>query len=141
VETVGIALALAGGLLAAPIFCLILSKVVRRFPLVASVAFCVAVPLVLLYASEVLLVLSRGVLSTRALIGPSYFLIHVLLTFSAAPALACVLILGRRNFAAWWPLVAAICWVVGAASIFYQYDVAETLYGIDFQAGPYQWPW
>jgi hypothetical protein len=141
VETVGIALALAGGLVGAPIFCLILAKVVRRFPRVASVAFWVAVPLVLLYASEVLLMLARGVLSTRALIGPSYFLIHVFLTFSAAPALACVLILGRRSPAAWWPLVAAICWVVGAASIFYQYDVAETLYGIDFQAGPYQWPW
>lgn len=140
-ETVGIALALAGGLVGAPIFCLALAKVVRRFPRVSSVAFWVAVPLVLLYASEVLLVLARGVLSTRALIGSFYFLIHVLLTFSAAPALACVLILGRRSLAAWWPLVAAICWVVGAASIFYQYDVAETLYGIDFQAGPYQWPW
>ena len=69
-ETVGIALALAGGLVGAPIFCFILARVVRRFPRVASVAFWAAVPLVLLYASEVLLVLTRGVLSTRALIGP-----------------------------------------------------------------------
>jgi hypothetical protein len=141
VEAFGIALALVGGLAAAPIFCLALAKMVRPFPRVAFLAFWIAVPLVLLYASEVLLVLTRGVLSTRALIGPSYFLIHVLLTFSAAPALACVLILGRRSLSTWWPLVAAICWLVGAGSVFYQYDVAETLYGIDGQGGPYQWPW
>ena len=125
----------------APIFCFVLAKWIRAFPHLASVAFWVAVPPVVLYASELLLVLTRGVLSTRAVIGPSYFWIHVLLTFSAAPALACVLILGRRNLAAWWPLVASICWVVGAGSVFYQYDVAETLYGIDGQGGPYQWPW
>jgi hypothetical protein len=141
VEAFGIALVLVGGLVAAPIFCLALAKMVRPFPRVAFLAFWIAVPLVLLYASEVLLVLTRGVLFTRALIGPSYFLIHVLLTFSAAPAFACVLILGRRSLSTWWPLVAAICWLVGAGSVFYQYDVAETLYGIDGQGGPYQQPW
>jgi len=140
-EAFGIALLLAAGLVGAPIFCFVLAKVVRPLPRVASVAFRVAVPLILLYSSELLLVLTRGVLSTRALIGPPYFLIHVLLTFSAAPALAGVLILGRRSLASWWPLAAAICWVVGAGSIFYQCDVAETLYGIDAQGGPYQRPW
>jgi hypothetical protein len=141
VEAFGIALALVGGLVAAPIFCLALAKMVRPFPRVASSAFWLSVPLVLLYALEVLLVLTGGVLFTRALIGPPYFLIHVLLTFSAAPALACVLILGRRSLSNWWPLVAAVCWLVGAGSVFYQYDVAETLYGIDGQGGRYQWPW
>jgi hypothetical protein len=141
VEAFGIAVVLVGGLVGAPIFCFVLAKVVRRFAQAATLAWWVAVPLVFLYVLELLLALTRGVLSTRALIGPSYFLIHVLLTFSAAPALACVLILGRRNVAAWWPVAAAICWIIGAASIFYQYDVAEALYGIDGQGGPYQWPW
>jgi hypothetical protein len=140
-EVLGIALALVGGLVAAPIFCFVLAKVVRRFPRIAALAFLVAVPLVLLYALELMIVLTRGILSTRALIGRPYFLIHVVLTFAAAPALACVLILGRRSLASWWPLAAAICWFVGAGSIFYQYDVAETLYGIDGQGGPYQFPW
>ena len=140
-EAFGIAVVLVAGLVGAPIFCFVLAKFVRRFPLTATLAWSAAVPLVFLYALEVLLALTRGVLSTRALIGPSYFLIHVLLTFSAAPALACVLILGRRNIADWWPAAAALCWIVGAGSIFYQYDVAEALYGIDGQGGPYQWPW
>jgi len=140
-EAFGIAIALAGGLVAAPIFCFVLAKVVRRFSRVAALLFVVSVPLILLYASELIVVSMRGVLSTRAMIGPVYFLIHVVLTLSSAPALACVLILGRRSPAAWWPLTAAICWFVGAGSIFYQYDVTETLYGIDGQGGPYQWPW
>ena len=140
-EAFGVALALAGGLAGAPIFCFVLAKLVRPFKRLASAAFWIAVPLVVLYASELVLVLARGVLATRALIGPPYFLIHVVLTLSAAPALACLLILGRRSLAAWWPAVAVVCWVVGAASIFYQYDVAETLYGIDVHDGPYQRPW
>ena len=45
------------------------------------------------------------------------------------------------GMARWWPLAAAICWFIGAGAIFYQYDVAETLYGIDGSGGPYQWPW
>lgn len=140
-EAFGIAIALVGGLVAAPIFCFVLAKVVRRFPRVAALLVLVSVPLVLLYALELIIVLTRGILSARALIGSPYFLIHVVLTLSSAPALACVLILGRRSLAAWWPLAAVICWFVGAGSIFYQYDVAETLYGIDGQGGPYQWPW
>jgi hypothetical protein len=123
-EAFGIAIALVGGLLAAPIFCFVLAKVVRRFPRVAALLVLVSIPLVLLYALELIIVLTRGILSARALIGSPYFLIHVVLTLSSAPALAAV-----------------ICWFVGAGSIFYQYDVAETLYGIDGQGGPYQWPW
>ena len=140
-EAFGIAIALVGGLVAAPIFCFVLAKVVRRFPRIAALLVLVSVPLVLLYALELIIVLTRGILSARALIGSPFFLIHVVLTLSSAAALACVLILGRRCLAAWWPLAAVICWFVGAGSIFYQYDVAETLYGIDGQGGPYQWPW
>ncbi|HWW20377.1 MAG TPA: hypothetical protein VNZ06_06200, partial [Steroidobacteraceae bacterium] len=124
-----------------PVFCFFLAKVVRHFPRLSALIFTVAVPLMITYCVEVLIVLIRGVLGARALIGPLYFLLHVALTFSAAPALACVLLLGRRSFASWWLLAAAICWVVGAGSIFYQYDVAETLYGIDGLGGPYHWPW
>jgi hypothetical protein len=141
VEAFGIAVALVGGLFAAPIFCLVLVKVIRRFPPLALFGFWVSVPLFGLFSVEVALVLLLGVLSTRALVGPAYFLLHVLLTFAAAPTLACLLLLGRRSIKGWWPVAAALCWFVGAGAVFYQYDVAETLYGIDGRGGPYLWPW
>jgi hypothetical protein len=141
VEAFGIALVLVGGLFAAPIFCLILIKVIRRVPPLALFGFWAAVPLFGLFSVEVVFALSLGVLSTRALVGSAFFLLHVLLTYAAAPALACLLLLGRRSIAGWWPVAAALCWFVGAGAVFYQYDVAETLYGIDGRGGPYLWPW
>jgi hypothetical protein len=141
VETVAIGLALIGGLFAAPIFCLTLVKLIRQFPPLSSFGFWVAVPLLGFFFVEVALVLWLGILSTRALVGPPFFLVHVLLTFAAAPALACLLLLGRRSLKNWWPVVAALCWFVGAGAVFYQYDVAETLYGIDGRGGPYRSPW
>jgi hypothetical protein len=141
VETLGIALALLGGLVAAPIFCLVLVKLIRPFPNLSAFTFWPAVTVVVLFGLEAVLALARGVLWTRALIGPGFFLIHVFLTFSVAPSLACALLLGRRSLARHWWLAAALCWFVGAGADFYQFDVADALYGIDGTGGPYPWPW
>ena len=138
-ESFGIALALLGGLVAAPLFCLLLVKLVRLFPSVATLAFRIAVVAVALFGVELLLVCTVGIIGTRKLIGPAFFPAHALLTLGVAPACACPLLLGaRRNLSRWWPLVAVLCWLIGAAAIFYQYDVAETLYGIDGRGGPYE---
>jgi hypothetical protein len=139
-ETLGIALALLGGIVAAPTFCFVLVKLVRRFPPIAILGFWVAAASVALFSVELILVSVWGVLGTRQHLGPAFFPVHALLTLGLAPACACALLLGKRSLARWWPVVAALCWLVGAASIFYQYDVAETLYGIDGIEGPYQWP-
>jgi hypothetical protein len=140
-EALGIAIYLIIGLIAAPVFCLILVRVIRRFPRLAAAGFWTAVPLLALFAIEIALVETNGVVGTRALVGPLYFLVHVLVTFAAAPALACLLLLGRRSVVGGWPMAAFICWWVGAAAIFYQYNVEETLYGVGGFGGPYQSPW
>ena len=140
-EAFGIAIALLAGVVAAPIFCFVLVRVVRRFPLLALLGYWVAVPLLSLFLVEVTLVSWRGVLFVRALVGPAFYFLHVLLTFAAAPALACLLLLGQRSIKAWWPAAAALCWVLGACAIFYHENVAETLYGVDSHGGPYQSPW
>ncbi len=136
-ETLGIALYLMGGVIAAPVFCYALVKFVRPQKAIASWLFTSAVTVVLLFAVELLVVSVRGVLGARALIGPAFFPLHALLTLGLAPAFAGALLLGRRSIARWWPVAAAFCWFIGAAAIFYQYDVAETLYGIDGIGGPY----
>jgi hypothetical protein len=138
-ESFGIALALLGGLVAAPLFCWALAKFVRPFLLIANLGFRIAAASVALFLLELLLVYALGIVGTRRLIGPAFFPLHALLTLGIAPACACALLLGDRfNLARWWPLVAVFCWFVGAAAIFYQYEVAETLYGIDGRGGPYQ---
>jgi hypothetical protein len=134
-ESLGIALALLGGIVAAPVFCFVLVKLIRPFGPAASFSFWAAAVALALFAIELLFVSLWGVLGTRERIGPTFFPIHALLTLGLAPACACALLLGRRSLA-----VAVFCWFVGAAAIFYQYDVAETLYGIDGVGGPYQWP-
>lgn len=140
-EAFGIAIALLGGLVAAPLFCFGVVRLVRPFESLAALGFWVSVTAVALFSVEVLLVSAWGVLGTRRHLGPGFFPLHAVLTLVLAPASACALLLGKRSLARWWPLAAAICWFVGAGAIFYQYDVAETLYGIDGIGGPYQWPW
>jgi hypothetical protein len=139
-ESFGIALALLGGLVAAPVFCFALVKLVRPFRWIAALGFWVGVATVALFGTELALVSVWGILGTRRHLGAAFFPVHALLTLGLAPACACALLLGTRSLARWWPLVAAFCWFAGAAAIFYQYDVAETLYGIDGIGGPYQWP-
>lgn len=139
-ESFGILVTLLGGIVAAPVFCFGLVKLVRPFQPVAAFVFRVAVTAVALFGVEVILVSAWGVLGTRRHLGLAFFPFHTLLTLGLAPACACALLLGARSLARWWALVAALCWFVGAAAIFYQYNVSETLYGIDGMGGPYRWP-
>jgi len=140
-EAFGIAIALIGGLFAAPIFCIALVIAVRRVPPLASAGFWTAAPLFALFTVEIVLVTFLGIQSTRTVIGPLFYLLHVLLTFAAAPALAGLLLLGRRHVRGGWPVAAALTWLVGAGAVFLQYEVTEALYGIDGRGGTYRWPW
>jgi hypothetical protein len=137
VETLAIALYSLGGLVAAPVFCLCLVKIIRKAPLVATMLWYGSVSVLWLAACEVVLVAIVGSIGARKLLGPGFVVAHVLLVFTAAPALACALLLGRWHLARWWPVVAVVCWLVGVAAIFYQYNVMESLYGIDGVGGPY----
>jgi hypothetical protein len=139
-ESLGIALGILGGLVAAPLFCFLLIKIIAPLPRLSRLAFFVAAVSLVIYAVELSFVGVRSAVAARQLVGPAFFPVHALLTLGSAPALACVLLLGRRNIAKWWPAAAAICWLVGVFSIFYQYGVAEALYGIDGQGGPYGAP-
>lgn len=136
-EALGMVLGILGGLIAAPIFCFMLVRLIAPHPGIARFAFYLAVASLGLFAVDLLLVGMRGAVGARELVGAGFFPLHALLTLGSAPALACALLLGRPSLARWWPAVAATCWVVGVFSIFYQYGVAEALYGIDGQGGPY----
>lgn len=140
-QAFGMAIEMLIGLAGAPVFCFVLARFVRPFPTLAAWSFWLAVPLVVLFVLDLLLLITHGVLGTRTLVGPGFFLTHTVLALAIGPALACAALLGRRGLQRWWPLVAVVCWIAGATGLFYQHDAADTLYGTDGIGGPYQWPW
>ncbi len=136
-ESLAIALWIVGGLVAAPIFCFVLATFIRPRPTLARILFYPAVFGLCLFALDLLAVGLLGAVRSRQLIGPAFFPLHAFVTLMSAAFLAGSLLLGQRNFARRWLAVAAISWILGVFSIFYQYGVAEALYGIDGEGGPY----
>jgi len=106
-------------------------------PLLATFGVWVSAIVLAIAAVEISFLGFMGALRLREVVGPWFPYLHFVFTASAPAALACVSLLGRRTLARWWYAVAVVCWLVGAGVIFLQYDVSETLYGIDGTGGPY----
>ncbi len=136
-ESLAIALWIVGGLVAAPIFCFILATFIRPLPTLTRILFYPAVFGLGMFALDLLAVGLFGAVRSRELIGPAFFPTHAFVTLMSAAFLAGSLLLGRRNFAHRWLVVAVVSWMFGVFSIFYQYGVAEALYGIDGEVGSY----
>ena len=140
-ENFGILFAAAFGAIAAPTYCLVIDRLVRRSSILSQLVLAVAVSLLALFVVEVVLVMAGGVVSARELIGPAFFRIHLLLVASAAPSVGAALVLSSRHtVVSRWFVAAPISWVVGLVVIFFQISVADGLYGIDGTSGPYDWP-
>lgn len=136
-ESLAIALWIAGGLVTAPIFCFVLATYIRPHRTVARIFFYPAVFGLCLLTLDLLAVGWVGAVRSRELIGPAFFPIHTFVTLVSPAFLAGSLLLGERHFARRWIAVAGLSWMLGVFSIFYQYGVAEALYGIDGLGGPY----
>lgn len=136
-EAFGMAIYALCGIVVAPLFCLAVSRYSRLVPTLSDMCWWGSLALLPMFAMEVLWVYMAGAVPVRAAVGPVFFPLHAMVTFLAAPALACLLLAGRRNVARWWPAVALIAWCLGVFAIVHQYDVAEALYGIDGSGGPY----
>jgi hypothetical protein len=126
-----------GGAVAAPLFCFVLARFIRPHLNIARVLFYGSIVGLSLFALDLLSVSMFGAVRIRQVIGPAYFPAHAFATLLSAAFLAGSLLLGRRNLASRWILVAVMSWVFGVFSIFYQYGVAESLYGIDGVGGPF----
>ena len=101
----------------------------------------------LLWASRIILtmmvidaglVVTMGAVAVRRSIGPSYWVLHLLIVILGAPALANQLLLPSGQ--AWyrrWYIVAGICWFVGMLLVFFQVVVGDALFGPDGNSGPF----
>jgi len=126
------------GLVAAPVYCFVVARFVRRHRVLNPFGFWGSVAVLGVFSFEFVVVSSRGAVAVREFVGSGFFGAHSLLVLAAAPALGCVLLLGRPRLP--WPVVAALCWFTGMAVLLYHFDVGETLYGIDGVGGPYAFP-
>jgi hypothetical protein len=82
--------------------------------------------------------LTLGAVRSRAAIGPAFYPLHLALFVLAVPALANVLTIKRsgRVLGSWF-VVGLVCSAVALPVVVTQYYVAETLYGVDGNGGPY----
>jgi hypothetical protein len=134
----GIAIMLAGlfGLALSPAFCVFLIKYSSRWERISLVARTISAIFLCILFLDIVINSIGGAAYAREKIGRAYFWIHSLVTLSAAPALASVLLLGRHSLARTWPIVAALCWFTGIASLVYQYSVGFDLC-TKWGTGPY----
>jgi hypothetical protein len=142
VEILGILLSIPAALVVCTLYCLFLVAVVSRLPRLSRMFMYASVVVLGLWALEVVLLVTLGAVTSRAQIGPAFYLVHVVLFFLGAPALANVLVL-RRNVGVTgkWYVAAPICAVYAFILVLMQYGVSEALYGIDGTGGPYGQQW
>ncbi len=107
-----------------------LSPSMKRYLLWAS--FFVLGSLVL----EWLLLATLGAVQSRSMIGPIFYLVHLALFLLAVPALANILVIGRSEPLSW-PQVGLLSALLSLPVVLTQYGVAEALYGIDGNGGPF----
>jgi hypothetical protein len=136
-ELIGIGMGILGGIFAAPAFCFMLVKLLKLYPTFAHRMFYPSIFMLCLFAVHLYLMEKYGVIGSRQLLGAAFPRIDAFVTLLSPPALAGTLILGKRNFARFWLVIAAICWLIGIYAIFHQYHLWEQLYGVDGIGGPY----
>jgi hypothetical protein len=141
-ELFGIILSIPAAFVASLVYCVAVAVSVVKFPRLASAMWGASFTVLLMVAAEFILVIVRGAIGTRELVGPSYYPLHVVGFFLGPPSLGNVMLLWRRAppQGGWWTLVAAAvlaCTALAFALVLLQYGVTEALYGIDGSGGPY----
>jgi hypothetical protein len=131
-ELFGIALSIPVALVASMLYCFFLDRVVLksdhprrwlRFTSYFVLAF---------FAAELVMLLTLGAGRSRAILGPGFYIVHLILFFISVPALANVLVLRqRRGFVASWYIAGALCTIFAFFLVLLQYSVSEAFYGIE----------
>jgi hypothetical protein len=82
-----------------------------------------------------------GAIRIRGMLGPIYYPIHLALFILAVPAFANVLLIKNDgSLVEEWLPIAAFCAVLALPLVVTQYYVAEALYGVNGNSGPYGAP-
>ena len=78
------------------------------------------------------MLLTFGAVRSGAILGHSFYVIHLTLFFLGVPSLAHFLLLRqRRRFVDRWYVAGVLCTVFAFFLVLLQYSVSESLYGIE----------
>src|SRR5262245_7610845 len=107
-EIFGIVLSIPAAFVASSVYSFLLSRVVVRTDLLRRVMWMASVGVLILFVMEVALLIAIGAVRSGALLGPGFYVAHVVIFFAGPPALANVLILRnpRGSFRWYWAVPA-----------------------------------
>lgn len=140
-EIVGIFLSIPAAFLLSMLYCFFLAKAIARFNRLVFWLWNVSFLVLALFAAEIVLLVSLGAVRIRGILGPGFYVVHLLFFFLCTPALVNLLILRRRGGSrAKWYFAPIPCTVLAFMLVLLQYGVSESLYGINGDDGPYSRP-
>ena len=137
-ELVGLVLAFPAVFIANVAYVLFVQKVFLRYRALWPWLLWPSRIIVGLLILDVAAVAIVGAVSSRQSLGVLYTVLHVLVVFLGAPALANILLIpgGQGRYRRWY-FIAAYCFLVGMFLVFFQAGVGDALYGPDGVGGPY----
>ncbi len=137
-EIFGIILSVPGAFIASALYRHLLLMARSKWPRIAPVLTAVSWIVLAAVLAEWMLLLLRGAVGTRVLVGPVFYPAHFVAFVLGTPALINVLVLPNpcarraRSFC-----VVPLSTVLAFILVVQQYAVFETLYGIEGQDGPF----
>ena len=135
-EILGIFYSIPVAFVASSIYCFFLAKVVLRHERVCRVLRRLSYVVLSLFAVELIFLATLGAVRSRGMLGPGFYVAHLLFFFLGVPALGNLLVLRRKGGQPWY-VAALFCTVLAFVLVFVQLGVSEALYGIDDEGGPY----
>lgn len=136
-EVFGILFSIPVSFVASLVYCFVLAKFIARLKTLSRLMWHVSVVVLLAFGGEVLLLVSLGAVRARALLGPGFYVGHLLLFLLGPPALANVLLLRKGRPRLPWYAAVPFCVVLAFVLVLLQYSVSGALYGLDGDDGPY----
>jgi hypothetical protein len=137
VELFGILCSVPAAFVASAIYFFVVRWLLRGLPKLRAVLIPGSTLVLVALAIEWILLGTIGVVRSRAIIGPSFYPLHLALFVLSVPALANLLIVRKASRDSAWAEVAIFCTMLALPVVLIQYAVAEALYGIDGAGGPY----
>ena len=120
-ELFGIILSIPVAFVASVVYCFFLAKIIIRVAPLRRFMWAASVGVLLLFAVEIVLLMTISAVRSRASIGPGFYVTHLAVFFLGTPALANVLILRnpRSPFRWYWavPACTGLRFCAGAASV------------------------
>jgi hypothetical protein len=138
VELFGIIFSIPVAFVVSMVYCAVLAHAIRRFERLRRWLYAVSFVLLAGFLAEVVLLATLGAVGSRAVVGPAFYVAHVVFFSLGTPASANVLLLRKRGpVVRRWYLAGILCTGFASCLVLLQYGVSEALYGVDGTNGPY----